>query len=72
MDIQDNGPGINPEVREHLFEMFNCFSPERMGLGLAYSKTVVEACGGDIVEVGQFGKGAHFIVTLLLAKENKI
>lgn len=63
-DIEDSGPGIAPTVRPQLFEPFNSSKEEGMGLGLAISKTLVEAHGGSLSTVELPGRGARFSLTL--------
>ena len=47
--MADEGPGIAPEERERVFEMFSQNSGGgRSGLGLAIAKAFVEAHGGTI------------------------
>jgi signal transduction histidine kinase len=49
IDIRDNGPGLPPKAREHLFEAFQ--SSQRSGgsgLGLAIAHELVSAHGGKI------------------------
>jgi two-component system sensor histidine kinase ChvG len=72
--VDDDGPGVRPEVREKIFERFYTDRPHHSGLGLSISKQIVEAHGGSIsVEnrtgpVGADGEprvlGARFIVRL--------
>lgn len=67
--IEDNGPGVPPEDREQIFQMF--FSSKEpgkgTGLGLTTSRTLIEQCGGELVlEPGPADAlgGAHFRISL--------
>jgi len=77
--VDDDGPGVRPEVREKVFERFYTDRPQQgfgqnSGLGLSISKQIVDAHGGAIwVEnragaLGPDGEpkvlGARFIVHL--------
>lgn len=46
--IIDEGPGIPLDVREHLFEPFFTTRPRGTGLGLATTRRILEAHGGNI------------------------
>ncbi|HZO13868.1 MAG TPA: HAMP domain-containing sensor histidine kinase, partial [Polyangiaceae bacterium] len=63
--VEDNGGGIAPEVREHLFEPFVTTKDvgKGTGLGLAVCRGVIEAAAGHIdAEEGQLG--ARFVILL--------
>jgi signal transduction histidine kinase/CheY-like chemotaxis protein len=65
--VTDEGPGIAPDVREHLFEPFlTTKAPgEGTGLGLAIADAIVGEHGGSIrVEDRPHARGATFVVTL--------
>lgn len=47
VEIQDNGPGIPPDVREMAFEAFYTKS-SGLGMGLSICRSIVEAHGGHI------------------------
>jgi two-component system NtrC family sensor kinase len=67
--VEDDGPGIAPEIREHLFEPFATTKPagQGTGLGLAVCHTIVQRSGGSISAAAQTSKGARFVVRLPLA-----
>lgn len=46
--VRDSGPGVTPEMRDRLFDSFATSKPEGMGLGLAISRTLVEAHAGEL------------------------
>ena len=70
IEVRDNGPGIQPEERGHIFEKFHQLSdtikgkPQGTGLGLAICKTIIENHGGHIWVESNDEKGSVFIFTL--------
>ena len=46
--VQDNGPGISPELREKVFEPFFSTKHRGTGLGLPITKRIIEVHGGEI------------------------
>jgi signal transduction histidine kinase len=65
--VDDNGPGIPAEVRDHVFEPFVTTKPGRAhaGLGLAQAwDTVVSAHGGTLVAAARPGGGTTMVVWL--------
>ena len=62
--ISDNGPGIDPMIRERLFEPYVSTKPEGTGLGLAIVVTILHEHGGEIVCSEADGGGAEFEVVL--------
>jgi two-component system, NtrC family, sensor histidine kinase HydH len=63
----DTGPGISPEVRQHLFEPFFTTRPDGTGLGLALCREIVLQHGGQITLESE-GPGASFRVALPAAR----
>ena len=62
--VIDNGPGVAPEIRDHLFEPFRTTRPDGTGLGLFISRRAVEAAGGTLTHEETPGGGATFVVHL--------
>lgn len=62
--VEDNGPGIAPEMIDHLFTPLASTKSEGMGLGLSICRTIVEAHGGKIETVNSEMGGAAFTFTL--------
>ncbi len=63
--VSDNGPGIPESVRSRLFEPFVTGKPSGVGIGLALSRRIARAHGGDLV-LERAGPGASFLFTLPL------
>ena len=66
IEIKDTGPGIPPEVQEHLFEPFFTTKPEGSGLGLAIVHKIITEHEGRIEVESEKGKGATFRIYLPL------
>lgn len=71
-EISDNGPGINNEDINHIFEIFykgnknNADSRRGVGLGLSICRSIVLAHGGEILVKNNKECGARFIFNLPL------
>jgi two-component system sensor kinase FixL len=46
--VDDSGPGVSPEIAQHLFEPFETSKQRGMGLGLSLSREIVKAHGGTL------------------------
>lgn len=64
--IQDNGPGIPPELRERVFYPFFTTRDEGSGIGLATAQKVLASHSGRIVLESPASGGARFRVSLPL------
>ena len=66
LTVSDNGPGVEPELLERLFDRFAQSSSAGggAGLGLAIVKGVAEAHGGEVVTASAPGGGATFTIRL--------
>jgi two-component system, OmpR family, sensor histidine kinase TctE len=61
--VMDQGCGVTPEDREHLFERFwrgNHCKPEGAGLGLAIVQEIMKAHGGSVTVEDNIRRGAVF------------
>jgi two-component system NtrC family sensor kinase len=69
--IEDNGPGVPPELRHRIFDPF--FTTKEVGqgtgLGLAISQALVSRLGGSVEYDSSYKDGARFILALRRATE---
>jgi signal transduction histidine kinase/ActR/RegA family two-component response regulator len=66
IEVEDNGPGISPEVMPRIFDSFFTTKPAGVGtgLGLSISREIVRSAGGEITAENVPGGGALFRVRL--------
>jgi signal transduction histidine kinase len=64
VEVRDTGTGLDPGHVDRLFESFYTTKAEGMGMGLAISRTIVEAHGGRLEAVPNVPHGAVFRFTL--------
>jgi PAS domain S-box-containing protein len=62
--VSDTGGGFDPEYAERLFDAFYTTKSEGMGMGLAISRSIVEAHGGRLWAEPSARGGATFHFTL--------
>src|SRR5215510_4749268 len=62
--IQDNGPGIAPELLEKIWHPFFTTKTAGIGLGLAIVRRIVWEHGGDIACTSAEGQGTGFHIVL--------
>jgi signal transduction histidine kinase len=61
VDISDDGPGLPPRARDHLFTPFAGSARKGgTGLGLAIAKDIMGAHGGDIELISSSAQGTRF------------
>jgi signal transduction histidine kinase len=80
LTVEDDGPGISPELRDRVFERFVRGSGDRgrsFGLGLSIVRAVAESHGGTvrvespITTDTSIARGTRFVVTLPAAVERE-
>ena len=64
VEVQDTGPGIDPEELDRLFQSFYTTKPDGIGMGLAISRSIAEAHGGRLSAAPNKPRGAVFRFTL--------
>ncbi len=68
--VKDTGIGMSPEFAKHIFEPFEreqnttVSGIQGTGLGMAITKSIVDAMGGSIEVQSEQGKGSEFIIRL--------
>ena len=70
VSVQDEGPGLTSEDRQHLFEPYRRLSARptggelSTGLGLSIARRLIERMGGEIGCESQPGQGARFWIKI--------
>jgi signal transduction histidine kinase len=65
--VQDSGPGVEPQDREHIFERFyrgRTATTNGSGLGLAIVQSIAQAHGGRVLLESEPGTGSLFVIEL--------
>ncbi|RLD94674.1 MAG: hypothetical protein DRI93_03635 [Aquificota bacterium] len=64
LEIQDQGKGMTPEVRERIFQPFFTTKSQGTGLGMAIVKKLTEQLEGQIHVESSYGQGSVFRLIL--------
>jgi len=64
IEVRDDGPGMDEQVRARLFDPFFSTKEGGTGLGLALTHQIVRDHGGEIRVDAREGAGASFVVSL--------
>jgi signal transduction histidine kinase len=70
LTVSDNGPGIDPSVRDRLFYPFVTTKPDGTGLGLALVQKIVVTHNGRVTATSAPGRGAVFQITLPIPRRS--
>jgi len=65
--VRDQGPGVDPAIRPHIFERFRHGAQGGSGLGLALVREIVDRHRGSVSVEDRNGRGTSARVTLALA-----
>jgi signal transduction histidine kinase len=66
--VGDNGPGLDPEVADRVFEPFVTTKPGGLGVGLAICRSIAERHGGHLTADSPPGGGVRMTLTLPAAR----
>ena len=64
VSVRDSGPGFDETAPDRLFEAFYTTKENGMGIGLAVSRTIIQAHGGRLWAMPNVPRGAIFQFTL--------
>ncbi len=70
IEVEDNGPGMSPQVRQHIFDPFFTTKPagEGTGLGLSICQSIIQSMDGRIEVESEQGRGSLFRLVLPAAE----
>ena len=69
--VRDTGQGIPDDDLDEVFSTFYSTKPEGMGMGLAISRSIIEAHGGRIRAASNSDRGTTFTFTLPTATDDE-
>jgi signal transduction histidine kinase len=58
--VRDSGPGLDTKSLDRLFDAFYTTKPHGIGMGLAISRSIIEAHGGQLWATASGSRGAVF------------
>jgi len=64
ISVTDTGQGLPAENADQIFNAFFTTKPQGSGMGLAISRSIIEAHGGHLWATANNGRGAAFHFTL--------
>jgi PAS domain S-box-containing protein len=67
--VRDFGAGLDPQSVDHLFKAFYTTKPDGLGMGLAISRSIIEAHGGRLWATANEPRGGVFQFTLPLKRD---
>ena len=67
--VRNSGPTLDPNGLDRLFDAFYTTKPQGLGMGLAISRSIIEAHGGRLWAKANVPRGAVFQFTLPFREE---
>ncbi|MEY3713231.1 MAG: hypothetical protein RL321_851 [Pseudomonadota bacterium] len=71
LSVDDNGRGVSDQIRGDLFKAFITSKSDGLGVGLAVSRSLAEACGGELHLAETSLGGAKFEFVLPIDSERR-
>lgn len=62
--VDDEGPGMSPEIRERAFDSYYTTKDSGMGLGLPLVRTIIDRLEGTLLLETTPGRGCRFVIEL--------
>ena len=69
ISVEDSGPGLDSKSLDRLFEAFYTTKPHGLGMGLAVSRSIIDAHGGRLWATANAPRGAVFQFLLPVSGE---
>jgi two-component system sensor kinase FixL len=69
--VRDGGTGLSSDKLDKIFEPFYTTKSDGLGMGLAISRSIIEAHGGRLWAENNPNRGATFYFTVPLAKNDQ-
>ncbi|MCK5862238.1 MAG: ATP-binding protein, partial [Candidatus Hydrogenedentes bacterium] len=70
IEIRDDGPGLEKEAAERVFDPYFTTKPGGTGLGLSITRGIIEEHGGAVELSSSLGLGCQVLITIPLEKNN--
>ncbi|RUO33811.1 ATP-binding protein [Aliidiomarina soli] len=67
--IEDTGPGISNQIKDHLFDAFYTTKKDGMGIGLAICHSIINMHGGKLSAAARQPVGSVFSFSIPIAKK---
>jgi signal transduction histidine kinase len=68
--VRDSGPGLDTKSLDRLFDAFYTTKSHGLGMGLAISRSIIEAHGGQLWATAGGSRGAVFQFRLPISDQN--
>ena len=69
--VRDSGPGLNPTQFNQVFDSYYTTKPQGMGMGLAISRSIIEAHNGRLWATANVPRGAVFQFMLPIESQDR-